>query len=178
MFPKMSLVLGGVSSGKSDFAENLVLSASSKPIYFATAQALDDEMNSKIAKHRDRRGSGWRTAETPTDLAYALGDLTENDVALIDCATMWLTNHMMAGSDISDQSARMITAMLDCPAKLVVVSNEVGLGGVSDNSLARQFERHQGELNRQISGISDLVVTVIAGLPLALKGAIPALDRQ
>ncbi|NKW72228.1 adenosylcobinamide kinase/adenosylcobinamide phosphate guanyltransferase, partial [Rhodobacteraceae bacterium R_SAG10] len=92
MFPKVTLVLGGASSGKSAFAEALVLGAGKRALYLATAQALDAEMAERIARHRARRAAAWRTAEVPLDVAGALGRAAADEVVLLDCATLWLSN--------------------------------------------------------------------------------------
>ena len=173
MFPKVTLVLGGASSGKSAFAEALVLGAGKRALYLATAQALDAEMAERIARHRARRAAAWRTAEVPLDVAGALGRAAADEVVLLDCATLWLSNHMAHESDIDAEQAALIDALERCAPNVVVVSNEVGQGGVPDNVLARAFAQAQGRLNQAVAAHADLVVSVVAGLPMVLKGALP-----
>jgi len=168
MFPKVTLILGGASSGKSAFAESLVKSCEKSATYLATAQAGDSEMAARIARHQQSRGEGWHLVEQPMDVATALAAFSLDDVVLLDCATLWLSNHMMAQSDLSAEQARLLRALADCPAPVVVVSNEVGLGGVADNALARRFAEMQGALNTALAAQADAVVLVAAGLPLAL----------
>ncbi|MFU8881039.1 MAG: bifunctional adenosylcobinamide kinase/adenosylcobinamide-phosphate guanylyltransferase [Rhodobacterales bacterium] len=173
MLPKLSLVLGGAASGKSSWAEGLIRSQYQKPIYLATAQAWDTEMQAKISRHQQSRGAIWHTIEAPLDVANALGTLEGAQGVLLDCATLWLTNHMLADHDLRDESNRLMQALNACRAPVVVVSNEVGSGIVPDNALARQFRQAQGELNQTLAAQADLVVAVMAGLPLVLKGQLP-----
>jgi len=173
MFPNLTLVLGGASSGKSNFAEKLVKSMAGRHVYLATAQAFDEEMAAKIVRHRTDRGDGWTTVETPLDAAGALGNFGSGDVVLFDCATLWLSNHMLAESDLIAQRNALMAALAKCKAPIVIVSNEVGQSGVPDNAMARQFRDAQGQLNQAIAAQCDLVVAVMAGLPLVLKGQLP-----
>jgi adenosylcobinamide kinase/adenosylcobinamide-phosphate guanylyltransferase len=170
---KLSLVLGGAASGKSAFAEGLVGASGRRRVYIATAQALDAEMAAKIAAHRAARGPDWRTIEAPLDPAAALATVAADEVALIDCATLWLSNLMLGGDDVTAAEARLVQALAHCPAPVVVVSNEVGQGLVPETALGRAFRNAQGGLNRRLAARADLVVAVIAGLPLVLKGAQP-----
>lgn len=171
MLPKLTLVLGGVSSGKSDFSENLILSSNLTPFYIATAEALDTEMQAKIARHRTERGAKWHTIETPLEAPAALDTLPAGVAVLLDCATMWLSNQMMADRDIEVETARLLAALGAAKSPVVVVSNEVGLGGIAGDPTARKFAAAQGRLNRDLAAISDHVILVAAGLPLYLKGA-------
>jgi adenosylcobinamide kinase/adenosylcobinamide-phosphate guanylyltransferase len=164
------LVLGGAASGKSDFAESLVVRSGKPRVYLATAQALDGEMDRKIEDHLSRRGPGWTTIEAPGDLSEALGSLTHDQVCLLDCATMWLSNRMLAGCDIDTARSDLLRDLSRCVAEVVIVSNEVGDGIVPDNALARRFREAQGRLNIRLAAQADLVIQVIAGLPRVLKG--------
>lgn len=170
---KLTLVLGGAASGKSDFAEGLVAASGRPRAYIATAEARDAEMQAKIARHREARGPGWRTLEAPRDLSQALGGISPGEAVLIDCATLWLTNLLLAEADLAAGEAELFAAMDACPAPVVIVSNEVGLGLVPDTPLGRRFREAQGGLNRRLATRADLVVFVAAGLPLVLKGALP-----
>jgi adenosylcobinamide kinase / adenosylcobinamide-phosphate guanylyltransferase len=169
----LTLVIGGARSGKSRFAEGLVTATTRPRRYIATAQAWDDEMSARIAQHQVNRGEGWITAEAPLDLAAALAQAAPQDAVLIDCATLWLSNHLLADHDLEDHSTRLLDALAACPAPVVIVSNETGFGIVPDNALARRFRDAQGRLNQQLAAQAGLVVLVVAGLPMVLKGALP-----
>ena len=171
--PALTLVIGGARSGKSRLAENLVVSSGLKRNYLATAEAWDDEMRVRIAQHQSERGVGWRTWSAPHDLDQTLAMIPADEVVLLDCATLWLSNHLLAGSDIAAKSAGLLAALTACASPVVAVSNEVGWGIVPDNALARAFRDHQGRLNQQIAERANLVIGVMAGLPLVLKGQIP-----
>ncbi len=171
--PALTLVIGGARSGKSRFAEGLVTATARPRRYIATAEAWDDEMRARIAQHRADRGAAWTTVEAPLDLAAALAAATPGEAVLIDCATLWLTNHLLADHDLRAEGQRLRDALAACPAPVVIVSNETGWGIVPDNALARRFRDAQGRLNQQLAAQADLVVTVIAGLPLVLKGQLP-----
>jgi len=170
---KFACVLGGARSGKSAFAETLVSAAGRHRIYIATAEAWDDEMRDRIAAHRDSRGGGWETREAPLDLAGSLAAVPANAAVLVDCATLWLTNHLLADHDLQVESDRLLAALAACAAPVVIVSNEVGWGIVPDNALARSFRDAQGRLNQRLAAQADLVVGVMAGLPMVLKGSLP-----
>ena len=171
--PKLSLVLGGASSGKSVFAEGLVRATGLNPVYVATARIWDAEMADKVAAHKAQRGPGWRTVEEPLEIDSVLAGVSAAEAVLIDCATLWLTNLVLSDADIDGAEARLFAALATCPAPVVIVSNEVGMGIVPDNALARRFRGAQGGLNRRLAAQADLAVMVIAGLPLVLKGQLP-----
>lgn len=170
---RFTLLIGGARSGKSKLAELLVIGTGRHRRYIATAQAWDDEMRARIAQHRDQRGMGWVTVEAPLDLCGALADAEDDDVVLVDCATLWLSNHFLAEADLETQTTLLLTAIAACPAPVIVVSNEVGWSIVPDNALARRFRDAQGTLNQRMAAQADLVVAVMAGLPLVLKGQMP-----
>ncbi len=172
-FPRITLVLGGASSGKTAWAERLVQGSGRAPVYLATGRPTDAEMAEKIARHRAARGVSWRTLEAPLDAAGALAGAEPGSCVLLDCATFWLSNHMEAGSDIAAQTEALLDALRACPAPVVVVSNEVGQGIVPGNALARAFRMEQGALNIRLAEAADLAVLITAGLPLVLKGRLP-----
>ncbi len=163
----ISLILGGARSGKSAYAEKLICALPSPWIYTATAQALDDEMRDRIAHHRARRAQGWITLETPLHLADAIAAATHP--MLVDCLTLWLTNIMLAGLDVQAERTKLLAAAKAAGAPLVFVANEVGLGIVPDNPLAREFRDHAGRLNQEVARIASRVVFMAAGLPMVLK---------
>ncbi|WP_116134944.1 bifunctional adenosylcobinamide kinase/adenosylcobinamide-phosphate guanylyltransferase [Tropicimonas sp. IMCC34043] len=174
MTPHLTLVIGGANSGKSARAEALTRTLSDSRIYLATAQAFDAEMAAKIAAHRAARGDGWQTIEAPEALAEALAGIAPGSAVLLDCLTMWLSNRLLAGADPAAELPALCAALSACPAPVVVVTNEVGAGIVPENALARRFRSVQGRVNQQIAANADLVVAVMAGLPLVLKGQLPA----
>lgn len=168
---RLALIIGGASSGKSNFGEQFVKQSCDRPIYLATAQAFDDEMGDKIARHKaDREGAGWRTIEVPLEVAAALSELDPGETVLLDCATMWLSNVMLAERNVDQETDALIDALANAGPRIVVVSNEVGLGIVPDNAMARAFRIAQGGFNAKLAARADLVVNVIAGLPQVLKG--------
>ena len=172
---KLSLVLGGARSGKSRYAESLI-AALPPPWhapwnYVATAEPGDTEMAQRIASHRARRGASWHTIEAPRDLAGSLQAAGAAPV-LVDCLTLWLSNLMLAGADIDAEMERLDRALVAAAAPVVMVANEVGSGIVPDHPSGRRFRDLQGMLNQRIAARADRVVLVVAGLPLALKGAL------
>lgn len=168
---RSTLVLGGAASGKSAYAEELVLRTPGRPVYIATAQAFDGEMTDKIAVHRARRGAVWTNVEEPLYLAGAIARADAPDaVLLVDCLTMWLNNLMADDRDVAAETTHLVDIMGDLQGQIVLVANEVGLGIVPDNALARAFRNLHGTLNQAVAGTADRVVFVAAGLPLALKG--------
>jgi adenosylcobinamide kinase/adenosylcobinamide-phosphate guanylyltransferase len=166
---ELTLVLGGARSGKSGYAESLVMATPPPWVYVATAQAMDDEMADRIAHHRRRRGAGWHTIEAPHALADAI-DAAPAGAILVDCLTLWLTNRMLAEADIDAETGHVEAALARRGGLAVLVSNEVGFGIVPENALARRFRDLQGRLNQRLATRADRVVLVVAGLPLIVKG--------
>lgn len=165
----LTFLLGGARSGKSAHAETLVGAHRAPWTYIATAQAHDDEMTERIALHRARRGDGWDTVDAPLDLTGALRGVPDGQPVLVDCLTLWLSNHLLAGNDL-DAASGELEALLAAPrGPWFVVSNEVGLGIVPDNRLAREFRDAQGRLNQRIAARADHVLFMVAGLPLKVK---------
>ncbi|KIC22264.1 MULTISPECIES: bifunctional adenosylcobinamide kinase/adenosylcobinamide-phosphate guanylyltransferase [unclassified Leisingera] len=168
----VTFILGGAASGKSAFAEQLCANTGKDKVYWATAQIFDTEMREKVSRHLEQRGSGWATIEEPETAAQVLDPLNSRQVCLMDCATMWLTNHLLAEHDLNAATEELLAAISRCQADLVIVSNETGLGIVPENNLARRFREAQGRLNIALAARADTVVQVTAGLPLVLKGAL------
>lgn len=170
-----TLVLGGVRSGKTAYAQTQArrraLSGGRAPLMIVTAQALDDEMTRRIDRHRADRGEAWTTVEAPLDLVSAVRDLSASDVAVVDCLTLWLSNLMAADREIEAARGALVEAVAACPADLWLVSNEVGWGIVPDNALARRFRDEAGFLHQALAQAADEVVLIVAGLPLSLKSA-------
>lgn len=165
------LVLGGARSGKSSFSERLVEASGLDMHYVATGRAWDDEMRERIDHHRERRGEGWTTHEEPLDLVSLLSRIDdEQRVVLVDCLTLWVTNLMMEGRDMAAEFAALAAFLPEARARLILVSNEVGLGIVPENRMARHFRDHAGRLHQIVAEKSAEVYFVAAGLPLKMKG--------
>lgn len=165
---RLTLVLGGARSGKSRFAEGLARQHGGPRTYIATAEAFDDEMRQRIAKHREQRaGDGWVTIEATLDPASVL---PRGGLVLLDCVTVWLGNLMHHGRDLRAEVAKLCAALEACPAEVILVSNEVGLSIVPENAMARRFRDEQGLANQALAAIADNVYFIAAGLPLKLKG--------
>ena len=173
--PALTLVLGGARSGKCRYAERLVLATGLAPVYVATAEPLDAELGARIAQHRARRGASWRTIEEPIDLVgVLLGECIPGHAVLVDCLTLWLTNLMIAKRALRAEMVRLVELLPGLRGALVLVSNEVGLGVVPSDAMARAFIDHAGWLHQRIAEQADHVVFMAAGLPLHLK---PPTDR-
>jgi adenosylcobinamide kinase / adenosylcobinamide-phosphate guanylyltransferase len=167
---RLTLVLGGARSGKSRYAESLVMALPSPWLYVATADARDSEMAERVAVHQGRRGPSWTTVETPRDIAGALA-ANANTPALVDCLTLWLSNVLLADADVDAEIEHLDGALARAAAPIVLVANEVGSGIVPDNALGRRFRDLQGLLNQRMAARVDRVFLVVAGLPLTLKGS-------
>jgi adenosylcobinamide kinase / adenosylcobinamide-phosphate guanylyltransferase len=169
-FTKSQLILGGARSGKSGFAQRQAESLPGELIYVATAQALDAEMADRITRHRAERGARWQTVEASLDLAKVIESKSRSgNVLLVDCLTLWASNLMFAESDLAQAINDLTSALANAPGKIVLVSNEVGLGIVPDNALARRFRDVAGEVNQAVAQSVDSAVFVAAGLPMVLK---------
>ncbi len=169
----LTFITGGARSGKSRLAEELALRHGEPLLYIATGYPGDEEMSARITRHQERRGSAWQTIEEPLDLASVL---TGHDgwfrATLVDCITLWLTNQLLATEDDSlilanVRSLAGISRGLQTP--LILVSNEVGMGIVPDNRLARRFRDLAGEANEILAAAAHEVYVTFAGLPLKLK---------
>jgi adenosylcobinamide kinase / adenosylcobinamide-phosphate guanylyltransferase len=163
------LITGGARSGKSTRAEARAREFPGQPVYVATAEALDAEMSERIASHRARRGGEWLERETPLELVAALDETDGGGARLVDCLTLWLSNLMHAERDIEQETARLAQALLRQQSPVVLVTNEVGLGIVPDNALARRFRDAAGILNQNIARAADEVELIVAGLPMRVK---------
>src|ERR1700741_56690 len=160
------LITGGARSGKSVRAEARALGFPGKPVYIATAEALGAEMRERIANHRARRGGAWLERETPLELVTALSETDGGGARLVDCLTLLLSNLLHAGRDWRREAAALADALGNQKSPAVLVTNEVGLGIVPDNALARQFRDAAGILNQMVARVADEVEFVVAGLPI------------
>ena len=167
----VTLILGGARSGKSAYGEALAESHGGALVYIATAEARDHEMASRIRAHRARRGPRWTTVEEPLALGGALVRAgTADGAVLVDCLTLWLANLIEAGRDLRAEADALLATLATLPGAVFLVSNEVGLGIVPNNSAARDFRDHAGLLHQRIAATAGRVLFMAAGLPLTLKG--------
>jgi adenosylcobinamide kinase/adenosylcobinamide-phosphate guanylyltransferase len=163
------LVLGGARSGKSRYAQARAEALGGNPIFLATAQALDDEMTDRIARHRADRGPRWTTVEEPLDLPAAIAAHADpGSVLLVDCLTLWTSNLLFADRD-DDAPGALARAITAARGPVILVANEVGLGIVPDNALARRFRDLAGTINQAAAAAVDEVVMTVAGLPMRIK---------
>lgn len=163
------LVTGGARSGKSARAESRARAFPGQPVYIATAEALDVEMSERIALHRARRANAWIEREAPLELVEALDETDGGGARLVDCLTLWLSNLLHDQRDWSREASRLAGALGRQHSPVVLVTNEVGLGIVPDNALARAFRDAAGLLSQRIAKVADEVEFVAAGLPMRLK---------
>jgi len=190
---KVAFVIGGVRSGKSSFALTEAMKFKGQKAYIATGEALDDEMRERIEKHKKDRGEEWDTIEEPLKIADVVSEIKDQyNLIVLDCLTMWLSNLFMIeqqSSRAAEQQYIMVkqevekfldtlkrykepdtTALRDyCSTALFIVSNEVGMGIVPDNALARRFRDLAGYLNQRVAEIADEVYLMISGIPLQVK---------
>lgn len=169
---RLIFVLGGAASGKSDFALQVV--GTKKPRAFvATGQGLDEEMADRIARHQATRGADWTTAEVPIRIAaWFAGQGKAYRTIVVDCVTLWLSNLQgmgVSGSAVTTKVDEMLAAMRGTTARVVIVSNELGLGLVPMEQAARAFRDVAGRVNQQIAAAADEVHLVVSGVPLRLK---------
>lgn len=170
----ITLIIGGTRSGKSSFALARASEAPGKAkAYVATAQAFDAEMTDRIERHKQERSADWITFEEPLGLASLLREVCSHfDQILVDCLTVWLSNKMLNEPELVDGALEgLAQALLETQRKTqyYIVTNEVGMGIVPDNALARQFRDLAGLLNQKIAAIADEVWLVTAGIPLKIK---------
>ncbi|QIO35019.1 bifunctional adenosylcobinamide kinase/adenosylcobinamide-phosphate guanylyltransferase [Bradyrhizobium sp. 1(2017)] len=163
------LITGGARSGKSTRAEARAKAFPGRPVYVATAEALDTEMEARIARHRARRETDWIEREVPLDLVPALVASDGGGARLVDCLTLWLSNLMHAERNWEREVEALAGALPRLKSPVVLVTNEVGLGIVPDNALARSFRDAAGIMNQVTAAAADEVEFVVAGLPMKLK---------
>jgi adenosylcobinamide kinase/adenosylcobinamide-phosphate guanylyltransferase len=171
---RIILITGGARSGKSLLSEQLAEGFGAPRAYIATGEAGDREMRERIERHRLRRGPAWQTIEEPCDLLGAIRRIDgQFKVMLVDCVTLWLTNLLLNNNDPQEVMAEvknLVAAFSSLDTTLILVTNEVGMGIVPENSLARSFRDLAGEANQLLAVAADEVHVTISGLPLKLKG--------
>jgi adenosylcobinamide kinase/adenosylcobinamide-phosphate guanylyltransferase len=168
--PHSLLIIGGARSGKSRYAQARAEATGLRRIFVATAEAFDDEMRERIARHRADRDDKWETVEAPLDLARTITTQSAPDaVIVVDCLTLWATNLILGEHDIERATSELIGAIRSATGQLLLVANEVGFGIVPDNRLARRFRDEAGIINQRVAAVVDEVQLVAAGLPLRLK---------
>jgi len=165
----LTFLLGGARSGKSAHAEALIAQLPPPWIYIATAEAVDPEMAERIAAHRARRDGRWQTIEAPLELAGALSSVPEGVPVLVDCLTIWLSNHLLNEADAKAECDKLLETLRAPRGPWFAVANETGLGIVPDNPLARRFRDAAGRLNQDVAVLADSVLLMVAGLAMELK---------
>ncbi|MDE5650655.1 MAG: bifunctional adenosylcobinamide kinase/adenosylcobinamide-phosphate guanylyltransferase [Duncaniella sp.] len=167
---KVILITGGQRCGKSEYAERLALQLSDNPVYVATAHAYDDEFRERIRRHKLRRGAQWSNIEEELKLS-AIN--VSGKVVLIDCVTLWATNFFFANNQDTDLALDALKTefdrFIDNEAQFIFVTNEIGLGGVSENAMSRHFTDLLGHINQHIASKADEVTLIISGIPLKIK---------
>ena len=171
---KLIFILGGARSGKSAYALKLAESMTGERLYLATAEALDKEMAERIKKHKKERGNNWTTIEEPIKIIDVIKENKKYDVILLDCLTLWITNlmHTSFKSEIRNpksEISKFISACKNSKANIVIVSNEVGMGIVPDNPLARRFRDIAGIANQKVAAAADEVYFVVSGIVMRMK---------
>lgn len=169
----LQLILGGARSGKSRLAEQTAISMQLAVTYVATAQALDPEMQNRIAHHQNQRPADWSLVEEPLFLAKTLQKIDQpNQIILVDCLTLWLTNLLL----LDDQNVQefeceqLLDVLPKLQSEIILVSNETGLGVVPLGEISRRFVDEAGRLHQALGQIADKVMFCVAGFPMILKG--------
>ena len=183
MSSRLTLILGGARSGKSSLAEELARRSGRSVVYLATATPGDDEMRQRIVTHRTNRPRNWRTVEEPIDLPAALSVMGPGDLALLECVTLWVSNLLLAGQRdespataigrIIEHTEHFLSSLRGKNIWVIAVSNEVGMGIVPASEMGRTYRDGLGRVNQLLASRADCVYLMVAGLPLALKGALP-----
>ncbi len=169
MSKSLILVTGGARAGKSAFAQEWAQALAGAAVSFiATAEALDEEMRNRILRHRRERPAGWETLEQPLKVSTALRQ-ARHPVVLLDCLTLWVSNLMQVGKEVLPEIENLLAVRAESNKTLLVVTNEVGLGIVPDNALARQYRDLLGAANRRIAEEADVVYLLVSGVPVKIK---------
>jgi adenosylcobinamide kinase/adenosylcobinamide-phosphate guanylyltransferase len=164
------LFVGGARSGKSRMAQTRAETLAGELVYLATGEARDEEMAARIHQHRADRGARWRTVEVPLALPEAIErEAQPGKVVLVDCLTLWLSNVMLGEHDVTLATSRLLAVLAEARSPVLVISNEVGMGIVPENALARRFRDEAGRLNQRVASVADEVLLVAAGLAIRMK---------
>lgn len=168
---RIILITGGSRSGKSSYAERLAMELSDCPVYLATARIWDEEFRERVRRHRERRGPQWTNLEEEKFLSrHALA----GRVVLVDCLTLWCTNFFFDLESDADRALEAAKAEFDRftaqDATFLFVTNEIGMGGTSDNAIQRKFTDLQGWMNQYTAASADEVILMVSGIPVKIKG--------
>ncbi len=168
---KLIFITGGARSGKSAFAQKLAARLGKKVTYIATAQAKDKEMELKIKFHRKNRPSHWKTIEEEKDITEVLSrGAKKSEVILLDCLTLLISNLLLSSrKDVLKEVRQLVGRIKEIKATTLIVSNEVGMGIVPDNRLARRFRDIAGEANQIVAQVADEVYLVVSGIPIKVR---------
>lgn len=168
---RIILITGGARSGKSSYAEKLALELSEAPVYLATARIWDEEFRERVCRHQARRGPQWTNIEEEKTLSRH--DLTGR-VVLVDCLTLWATNFFFDLESNVDAALAALQAEFDRftaqETTFILVTNEIGMGGTSDNDIQRRFTDLQGWMNQYAAAHADEVILMVSGIPVKIKG--------
>jgi adenosylcobinamide kinase/adenosylcobinamide-phosphate guanylyltransferase len=180
---RLILILGGVRSGKSQFAQELAAQIGGPVLFVATGEALDEEMRRRIEEHKKARPSGWRTIEAPIGTGRGvLQQIGDAQVVIVDCLTLLVSNVIsrcgdpdqidaaLAAREVAAEIEGLATCIGEVKATFILVSNEVGMGLVPDNRLGRMYRDCLGKANRDLAQLADVVCFMVAGIPLTVKG--------
>lgn len=167
---RIILITGGARSGKSTYAEKLALSLAPNPVYLATARIWDEEFHRRVIHHQERRGPEWTNIEEEKELSC---HQLEGRIILIDCITLWCTNFFFDLKSDTDKALAAAQAEFDRftaqDATFIFVTNEIGLGGTSENQIQRKFTDMQGWMNQYIAARADEVFLMVSGIPVKIK---------
>lgn len=167
---RLILILGGEKSGKSEFALKEGERFGVRRAFLATAEGFDDELRERIERHRIARGKDWVTIEEPLRVSEVISNIEMDfDVIVLDCLTIWLGNLFHHGLDVNGETFRLLDVISKRKTNIVIVSNEVGLGIVPENDMARRFTTALGNLNKEVAKISDKVIFMVSGIPITIK---------
>ncbi len=164
----ITLIIGGIKSGKSAFALDLCKNFNRK-LFIATAQAIDEEIKQKIEIHKKQRGSHWDTIEEPVNLLEAIEEAKDYDIVLVDCLTMWINNLIYHHLEAEEKIEALIHYLKDFRGNIIFVTNEVGLGIIPPNALGRKYINLMGTINSLLSRVADEVYFVVSGIPIKIK---------
>lgn len=171
---KITFILGGARSGKSSFAVKLAVEDGRKAAFIATCEPLDKEMQERIRLHRQKRPREWQTFEAPYDIPAVLKKIKgKSGIIILDCLTLLVSNLMLKGGkndvEIEKEILKIISLLKQAKSDSIIISNEVGLGIVPQNKLARQFRDVAGIINQRVASDADEVIFMVSGMPLTLK---------